>query len=160
MFVFNIKVNFKKIVAVIIVISITIALLVNIFSSNNSLISTVNSSSKHDYVLTTENYVENLKLLHENIDSNIGKTISLTGFVYRNDDFDNDIFVCGRNMIIESLESVAGILCKSDDADILKDNQWVEIIGVLEKTDYNGNMPIIKVTSIKKIDPLENTYVE
>ena len=47
---------------------------------------------------------------------------------------------------------VVGFLCECNDAKTYKDNEWVELEGEIVKGDYHGDMPIIKVTYINRID--------
>lgn len=161
MFVLNIKLNFKKILAIVIAISILTTASIQFINKNNNeeSLETANSDSNYDFVLTEENYIEMLSTIHENIDDNINKTIKMYGFVYKNDNFEENIFVCGMNTIIDSVENVAGIMCNSSDTNELIDNEWIEITGIITKGEYNGSMPIVKINSIKRIDTPSNTYV-
>lgn len=157
MFVINFKLNFKKILLVCIVLSLVTAVLVETTYNKSQ---TVNSTTKYDYILNDENYTTLLKQIHENIDNNIGKTITVSGFVYKQDDFKDDMFVCGRNIIVNEEDSIAGFLCSQIDAKKLNANEWIEVTGIIQKTDYNNTMPIIKVNSITKIKAPNNTFVK
>ena len=63
---------------------------------------------------------------------------------------------------------IVGFLCECDNAKDFNDNDWVELEGEITKGDYHGDIPIIKVTSIKKIDkpndeivyPPDSSFVE
>ena len=158
MFVVNIKLNFKKIFVGCVIIAAFIAIIVEL-NSDNSTLSSAKLIEKYDYILDENNYAEILKSVHENIDANINKTVKFSGYVFRMPDFKDDYFVCGRNTLVNSEENIAGFLCQSSDAAKLKDNEWVEITGIIIKGNYNGDMPIIKVGSIKKIEAPANTYV-
>lgn len=162
MFVVNFKLNFKKILTICLVISVVSALLIEFITSGANLDSTAamkNDDSKYDYILTDQNYIQILKEVHENIPGSVNKTIKMSGFVFRMDDFKENIFVCGRNTIVNGEDTVAGFLCESADAPKLKDNEWIEITGVIKEGTYNSTMPIIKVGSIKKITAPANTFV-
>lgn len=164
MYVVNIKLNFKKILIVSLIIFLTVATILK-FSGTSKIIS-LNTSEKsgentnYDYTLTDENFLSILKEIHENIDSNLGKTVKLTGFVFRMPDFKEDYFVCGRNTIINSEDIIAGFLCKSEQENTLVDNEWIEITGVIVKGEYNTVMPVIQVGSIKKVTAPANTFVQ
>jgi uncharacterized repeat protein (TIGR03943 family) len=164
MYVVNIKLNLKKVLIVLIIIILTVTTILK-FSSTSKIIS-LNTSEKsgentnYDYNLTDENFLSVLKEIHENIDSNLGKTVKLTGFVFRMPDFKEDYFVCGRNTIINNEDIVAGFLCKSDQENSLIDNEWIEITGVIVKGEYNTVMPVIQVGSIKKVTAPANTFVQ
>ena len=64
-------------------------------------------------------------------------------------------------MIISSnLETlVVGFLCECEEVKKLEDRQWVEIEGTIDKGDYHGNIPIIKVEKIQKAEKPEEEYV-
>ena len=162
MFVLNVKFNFKKVVTVLIAISIVTAAgfeFVNSKINNPDSLETGKDNVNYDYILSEENYTTHLKEIHDNIDGNLNKTIKVSGFVFKKDDFSENVFVCGMNTIINDEENVAGILCESLDTSSLKDNEWIEITGIISKGEYNGIMPIVKVFSIKKIEAPKNTYV-
>lgn len=112
--------------------------------------------------ISTKNYTNILKTVHENIDSYIGKKINFTGYVYRVLDLQDNQFVLARDMIVSSNSQtvVVGFLCECDTAKDFSDNSWIEITGEIYKGDYHGDMPIIKVTDIKIVDkPTQEEYV-
>lgn len=162
MFVLNVKLNLKKFLAIVIAISILTAASIEFISNKkeNESINTVNSNNNYNYILTEKNYISILETIHNDIDNNVNKTIKISGFVYIADDFKENTFVCGMNTITNNVENVAGILCNSKDTSSLKENEWVEITGIITKGDYHGTMPIIKVGSIKKIPAPPNTYTQ
>lgn len=158
MFVVNFKLNFKKILIFCVVVALFIATIIEFGTGEN--VNTVNSNiSNYDFDFNDENYISNLKTIHENIDQNLGKTVHLTGFVYKMDDFKENYIVCGRNTIVNNEDKVAGILCDYKDANKLTENEWIEITGVISKGEYNGVMPIIKVGTIKKVTAPANTFI-
>lgn len=159
MFIVNFKLDAKKIILTTLIIASIVATIIE-FSTDN--IKTVNSNldSNYDYTFTDENYTTLLNQIHTNIDENIGKTVKITGFVFKMPDFKENYFVCGRNVISNGEDSVAGILCSYNDSSKLVDNEWLEVTGVIIKGDYNGDMPIIKVGNVQKIIAPSNTFVE
>ena len=158
MFVINFKLDYKKILITCVVIALFIATIIEFAGNNTSTV--VSNSDKYDYDLKEENYTEILKTIHDNIDASIGKTIHMSGFVFRMPDFKENYFVCGRNTIANSEDKVAGFLCQYDKASEILDNEWIEITGVIIKGDYNGSMPIIKIGSLNKITAPANTFVD
>lgn len=155
MFVCNLKLNFKKIL----IISAILIVLVALFLEISSMLKD-NNNNNFDYVLDSENFTEILKTVHDNIDSNIGKTIKLSGFVFRLPDFRSNYFVCGRNMILDDEEKVVGFLCTYNGDLELSDSEWVEITGTIVKGYYTADMPVIQITNIQKITAPTNTYVK
>ena len=158
MFIYNVKINGSKTfkyffigVSIFVIIIVGIVTL-KIFSgasnsSKNSSCMPQNNVSK----ITANNYTNVLKTVHENIDDYIGININFTGYVYRLLDFNENQFVLARDMVISSdLQTVVvGFLCECDDIKNFEDNTWVEVTGKIEKGDYHGDIPIVKITEIK-----------
>ena len=90
--------------------------------------------------------------------------------MYRLNDFSDAQFVLGRHMIISSdyQAVVVGFLCELQNAKFYQDGCWVEIQGVIRKGEYHGEIPIIKVESIKETTipndeyafPPDETYIQ
>ena len=102
-----------------------------------------------------------MKSVYDNLDNYVVQKIEFSGYVYRMFDFDNTQFVLARNMIIDSQNNtlIVGFLCNYDNANEYTDNTWIEIQGIISKGDYHGEIPIIEVTSIKKINKPETEFV-
>lgn len=160
MFVCNFKLNIKKVMIFVAIIAVIIAICLElgVFSKENSNVNIYNDN--FDYNITESNFTNMLKDIHEHIDENVGKTVSISGFVFTMPDFKDSYFVCARNMILSGNEKVVGFLCNYDEASELLESEWVEVTGVIEKGFYQTDMPIIKVKTIKKITAPENTFVE
>lgn len=155
MFVCNVKINFKKVLIVSAIITLAIALFFELNSMHKAKF-----SSSYDYILDENNFTEVLKNVHDNIDTNVGKTIKLTGFVFRLPDFRSNYFVCGRNMMLDGDEKVVGFLCMSDEKVELTDSEWIEVAGTITKGYYTTDMPVIKIESINKVSAPPNTFVK
>ena len=159
MFICNVKINIKKIMIILAIISVAIAVILELglFSNDNNNVDIYNDS--YDYVITEDNFTNMLKSIHENIDENLGKTISISGFVFTMPDFKDNYFVCGRNMILSGNEKVVGFLCNYEKASDLLESEWIEVTGTIEKGFYQADMPVIKVKTLTKITAPENTFV-
>ncbi len=107
------------------------------------------------------NYTNILKDSHENIDKYVGKEIKFTGFVYRLFDFNENQFVLAREMIISSENHavVVGFLSECDTVRDFKDGAWVEVEGVITKGNYHGDIPVIKIKSIKETNVPKDEFV-
>ena len=165
MFIYNIKLNSSKlykIIFVIIIISVVILCAIVTNKVFRASFKTNDDIKENNYIeITNENYSTILKTVHENIDTYVGKKIKFSGFVYRVYDLDKEQFVLARNMIISSdLQTViVGFLCNCKDAINFKDYSWVEIEGEIIKSDYHGEIPVIKINSIKHVQKPDNEYV-
>ena len=155
MFVCNMKLNVKKILIISAVVIVTIALFFEITSMFKN-----NFSNSFDFVLDENNFTETLKVVHDNIDENVGKTIKLSGFVFRLPDFKSNYFVCGRNMLLGDEEKVVGFLCTYNKDVELADGEWIEITGTIIKGYYTTDMPVIQIKNINKIPAPPNSFVK
>jgi len=111
--------------------------------------------------INCNNYTDILKDSHENIDKYVGKKIKFVGFVYRLYDFSENQFVLAREMIISSDNQavVVGFLSDYKNANDFEDGTWVEAEGVIEKGNYHGDLPVIKVNSLKEVSAPSDEYV-
>ena len=158
MFIYNIKMNgsktFKTFFAIVtIFIIIVLGIVVyKIFNGAKNSFEPSGCLPKNNVTrLNSNNYTNVLKIVHENIDTYVGRKINFTGYVYRVSDLKENQFVISRDMVISSdfQTVVVGFLCEYNKAKEFSDNSWVEITGEIIKGDYHGDMPIIKITEIK-----------
>jgi uncharacterized repeat protein (TIGR03943 family) len=159
MFVVNFKLDFKKILLVCFILALLVVTIIE-FGTTPQTSNVSSKTGNYDYIFTDENFTKNLKDIHNNIDSNIGKTVKISGFVFKMPDFKENYFVCGRNTISNNEDTIAGFLCEYKDSPKLIENEWVEITGVIIKGEYNETMPVIKVGNIKKITAPSNIFVQ
>ena len=168
MFICNFKLNGNKIIkytAIFLCICIFILCGIAIYKIfgnlifNNKITDTLKNNSVCE--INSNNYTNILNEVHNNLDLYVGQKIKFSGFVYRIYDFSSDQFVLGRNMIISSdfQTVVVGFLCESKEVKNFENNSWVEIEGKITKGNYHGEIPIIKITSIKNIDKPNDEFV-
>ena len=163
MFIYNFKFNNKKIIKFLIIfLIITISVL--IIYSLYSIYKTAKSDTLNNEVEIAEinsvDFTNFLKNSHEKINEYVGKKIKISGYVYRMPDFNNNQFVLSRTMVLDSNNGVVvGILSEYDKANEYKDSDWVTIEGTIEKGNYYGEMPVLKVENITISEPPENEYV-
>ncbi len=168
MFICNFKVNgskifkyfFTGIVLLIITILIFVSIKLFVGARNEKNVSSCVPQSDVS-VISTKNYTNVLKAVHENIDTYVGIKINFTGYVYRVSDLTDTQFILARDMIISSdfQYVIVGFLCEWKNAKDFKDESWVELTGEITKGDYHGDMPIVKVTEIKNVDKPSEEYV-
>lgn len=159
MFVINLKMDYKKILLVCIICATLIASIVEFGFDDNSISTNANISEFY-YNITEENFVPTLKLINDNIEENIGRSIKVSGFVYTLPDFKDNFYVCGRYMETDESTQVAGYLFNYDGQMSLVENEWIEVYGTIIKGDYNGEVAVIDVDKIEKITAPANTYVK
>ena len=164
MFVFNFKINGSKVFKTIFLCMIIILLIILgivIFKILSGAKNNSNSYQNNVNTISTTNYTNVLKAVHDNIDNYIGTKIKFTGYVYRVLDLKDTQFVLARDMIISSNYQtvIVGFLCEYEKAKDFQDNTWVEITGEITKGNYHGDMPIVKIISINKVDKPNDEYV-
>lgn len=168
MFIYNVKINGSKVfkifftcIVVLLIIILGIVIFKVFNGARNS--SDINSCLPQNGVNTilTKNYTNVLKTVHENIDDYVGIKIKFTGYVYRVLDLKDSEFILARDMIISSdfQSVVVGFLCDYENTKDFENDSWVELTGEIIKGDYHGDMPIVKVTEINKVDKPNEEYV-
>lgn len=166
MFICNLKVDGNKLgkiflgILFVVILIITAVVCYRILGDN---FFKTNDSVKTDEVqeLNVNNYTNVLKAVHDNTDQYVNQKIRFSGFVYRVIDFTQTQFVLGRNMVISSdfQTVVVGFLCEFQEAAKYDDNTWVEIEGKITKGNYHGDIPIIQIESMRKIEKPSEEYV-
>ena len=165
MFIYNLKINSKNIVKIafaIMSIIITIFFIISIYKIITESFRVRDEINKPEIsYIEPNNYTDILKEVYENIDNYVGQTICFTGYVYRNSDFDKDYFVLARDMETsqENKTLVVGFLCNCKESEKYVDGTWVEIVGTIEKGNYHGEIPILKIKSIKETSIPEEKHV-
>ena len=167
MFVYNFKVNTKNILKVFFIIAIIVSIIFfilstyRIFTRSKEVKVQDDISNTHVANIQSENYTNVLKSVHDNLDNYIGQQIHFVGYIYRVSDIEDNQFILARDMIISSnLETlVVGFLCKSNRANEFEDRTWVELTGTITKGDYHGDIPVIDVSDIKKVNKPSDEYV-
>lgn len=115
-----------------------------------SLYILIQLSAKNNIIqVTVNNYPKILDEVHSNIDKYIGKKISVSGYVYVQDDFQKENFVIAQNVILGNETLIIGFLCENLTDNYVDPFENVMITGKIEKCIYNGlQYPIIKIEKI------------
>lgn len=166
MFICNFKVNGNKLGKVLLCILLVMALVIttvvcyrilgnNFFKTNDDV------KTNEIQELNISNYTNVLKSVHDNIDNYVGQKIKFSGYVYRLIDFNEKQFVLARNMVVSSdfQTVIVGFLCECEEAIKFEDNAWIEIEGTITKGNYHGDMPIIQIEKIQKIEKPSEEFV-
>ena len=165
MYIYNLKLNGTKLFKIFFTLLVIIAFvllcicLYKVFhhSKNDSYELSIPETS----IITSENYTNILKEVHDNLENYIGQKVNITGYVYRLYDFEDTEFVIARNMLISSDNHslVVGFLCNCKGKVDFKDGDWVNITGTISKGNYHGDIPIIEITQIKACDKPNDEFV-
>ena len=166
MFIYNFSVNKKiitKLLFVIIGLIVTIFFLISAWNIYHTSFKVRDKQKEENVInITADNYTNVLKAVHENLDTYIGKKICFTGYIYRMYDFNDSEFVLARDMVISSDNQtlIVGFLCNCKNAKNFENNSWYEVTGVISKGYYHGDIPVINIKEIKKIEkPDENVNI-
>lgn len=112
--------------------------------------------------LTEENYIAMTSILDKNPEKFVGKTVEIKGFVFREDDFEEDQFVIARFGLSCCVAdaSVYGTLATLPDAKQYGDDQWIKIKGTITTIDYQDwTLPYVNIKTIETIDQPDEPYV-
>lgn len=110
--------------------------------------------------MTNENYTSILYDCNNNIENYLGLEVTLTGYIFRMDDFSDTQFVIARDMLINSTQAqIVGFLCTYENAKEFDDNLWVKATGVITKGNFNGQIPIVSIKTLKKITTPNDIFV-
>ena len=111
--------------------------------------------------LTSENYTNILKAVHNDINTYIGQKISFTGYVYRVSGIKENEFILARDMDVGNNQTVVvGFLCSSEKAKEFENYTWINIIGEIQKGSFNNvDMPVLNILEIEKTNKPENDTV-
>ncbi|MFC4356240.1 TIGR03943 family putative permease subunit [Chryseomicrobium palamuruense] len=91
-----------------------------------------------------------------------GRSIKISGFVFRDEGFNSNQLVVSRFMITHCIAdaSILGFLTEFEETNMFPEDTWLEIEGVLDTTNFDGfEMPIIKATNWKVINEPDEPYV-
>jgi putative membrane protein len=118
---------------------------------------------KQDLIrVTDKQFIETLTTLDLYRKAFIGKTIQLSGFIYREGSMGIHQFGVSRFAIscCSADASPYGVMANFDKADTLATDEWVRVTGKLGTMMYNGNEIIkIDVSKVTKITPPKDAYV-
>ncbi|WP_456278960.1 TIGR03943 family putative permease subunit [Bacillus sp. AK128] len=105
--------------------------------------------------VSDDDFVMMMVLLDQDPDSFVGKEIELSGFIYREPEFENTQMVIARYNEGHDGE-IYGILSTTQQADALIDGQWVGVKGTLQKTRYMASeVPYIVINELQLMEELK-----
>lgn len=112
--------------------------------------------------VTEEGFLEILTTLDLYRENFLGKSIAISGFVYREDDMSSDKFVVSR-MAMQCCSADAspyGFLVQWDDANTLEKDAWVHITGEFALTSYRGiEIVQLNVKQLNRTEAPNDPYV-
>ncbi|MCB0209872.1 MAG: TIGR03943 family protein [Anaerolineae bacterium] len=91
-----------------------------------------------------------------------GQEVKLVGFVYRDERFADETFMVSRFVVSCCAADAAplGLVVNWPDSLTLEDDQWVEVAGVLQPGEFEGEtMPIVEAASVTLTDVPDQPYL-
>lgn len=113
-------------------------------------------------VVKDELFMEILTAIDLFLESFAGKTVEISGFVYREPNMDQNQFVVGRfAMDCCSADALPyGVLVEDVNAAKYENDSWIKVRGQINKTVYDGNeIMVFKPESIESIVAPESPYI-
>lgn len=113
-------------------------------------------------IMDETNFVKCVEEISNNPLKYVGKEITITGFVFKDSNFNSNEFVPARMMMTccAADMSVIGLLARYSLASELKENTWFRFTGIIKNSEIGGiNIPYINIKSAEKIKTPENEYV-
>jgi putative membrane protein len=113
-------------------------------------------------VVKDELYMEILTAIDLFLESFVGKTIEISGFVYREPDMNQNQFVVGRfAMDCCSADALPyGVLIEDTNGSEYENDTWIKVRGQIDTTIYNGNeIMVFKPESIESIAAPATPYI-
>ncbi len=112
--------------------------------------------------ITTENYMAVMEVIYDYPDEFVGKTITMTGFVYNDPDNDGQQFLFRFGIIHCIADSgVYGLLTTGNEV-TYEDNTWVQATGTITITYHNSleqSLPTLQLTDIHEVSEPDSPYV-
>ena len=113
-------------------------------------------------IMDNDNYVRWIQEIYENIEKYNAKKIQVSGFVFKEEQFEDNEFVSARMMMVCCAADMQpiGFLCRYDKAAELKVDTWIRVYGTITKGEFNGNViPVIEADKVENTEKPEFDYV-
>lgn len=119
-------------------------------------------------IIYEDAFVDIYRKISESSQDYTGQTITVEGFVYREDTFSSNNIVVGRLRIncCAADAFIIGFMCRYEAASELESNSWVKVTGQLltesvyyEPDDTHYEMLVLEVSELHSIEPYETPYV-
>ncbi len=113
-------------------------------------------------VVKDEIFMEILTAIDLFLDSFVGRTVEISGFVYREPNMNQNQFVVGRfAMDCCSADALPyGVLIEDTNAAQYEDDAWIKVRGQIDTTIYDGNkIMVFRPESIQTIEAPESPYI-
>lgn len=112
--------------------------------------------------ITDEQFINMVDDLYIHADDFVGQKVRIKGFALRMPGFAPDELVVSRLIMscCAADASAIGLMIKGDDAALFKDDDWLEVTGVIDILELDGErIPVILPDHAESVEHLETKYV-
>ena len=130
----------------------------NIIESNRNELQLIDET----IIMDNDNYVRWIQEIYDNIEKYNGKKIQVSGFVFKEEQFEDNEFVSARMMMVCCAADMQpiGFLVRYDNAAELNVDTWIRVYGTIAKGEFNGNaIPVIEADKVENTEKPEFDYV-
>ncbi|MBB6216781.1 putative membrane protein [Anaerosolibacter carboniphilus] len=115
-----------------------------------------------------EDFLYTMDEIYNNMEKYKGNKVVITGFVFREENFQENEFVVARLLMncCAADSQVIGLFSRGEAGKIVEEDEWVRVMGTLDVTAYHDaisgedtQMPVIQVEEIEKIEKPATQYV-
>ncbi|MEG0295072.1 MAG: TIGR03943 family protein [Clostridium sp.] len=120
------------------------------------------STSKERVVIENSNFLEFIDDSVENYNKYKSKEIEISGFVYKDVNYQNNEFAIARFMMTccSADMKIVGLKCIINNEITYTNDTWVKAIGTLELQNINGdNVTVLNIREIEEVNAPKNQYV-
>jgi len=113
-------------------------------------------------VVDEQNFLNWLYILYRDAEEYRGTEIEITGFVFRDEEFEQNQFVLARFIMVCCIADMqlAGLMCRYEGAQELQTDEWVRILGHIEEETFLGEkIPVIIPEEIIPAEKPEIPYI-
>ncbi|WP_026675039.1 TIGR03943 family putative permease subunit [Alkalihalobacterium bogoriense] len=113
-------------------------------------------------IITDENYLDIMTVLDLYLPDFLGKQVEILGFVYREEEFEDNQLVVARFAMTCCVADAAvfGTMVEADYANEYENDTWVRVNGTLGESTYGEfRIPLIHLQGIEVVDEPDNPYV-
>lgn len=113
-------------------------------------------------VVDEQNFLNWLYILYRDAEEYRGTEIEITGFVFRDEEFEQNQFVLARFIMVCCIADMqlAGLMCRYEGAQELQTDEWVSIRGHIEEETFLGEkIPVIIPEEIIPAEKPEIPYI-
>ncbi|MCM3364765.1 TIGR03943 family putative permease subunit [Niallia sp. MER TA 168] len=127
----------------------------------SSVSQAISEAEEDMMIIDDDNYLQSMDRINSNLDNMIGKEITITGFIHRQESFTDKEAVIARYVMTHCIADLGiyGYLIEGDVGGLQSD-QWFSLKGKLDKKEYEGQViPVIKMDKAEKTVAPEEDYL-